>query len=202
MGSASPSSTPRDERKGRTRLVDTLRHQVIDEDTDKPVRSTQRQLLLPDGAPSSVDTSQDALRCRFLVSRRAVDLTSEEETSNTASLEGVCGRRKSEKAQYGLRQRSGFAGERRKKRTLQLPRVDVVVLDSVARLNHLDFLETGNRSKQLELVLSGKGDGDAIRVDKVCEAVSVSHRLTRSESVGREREGAPESYPSGSSHTV
>lgn len=43
----------------------------------------------------------------------------------------------------------------------------MIILDSVPRLNHVDILEAGNRLEQLELVLGGECDRDAVRVDEV-----------------------------------
>jgi hypothetical protein len=87
----SPSLKKRkEEAQTRTRLIHTLRHQVIHQHSDKPVRPTQCQLFLPDRAPPSVDPRQNTLCCRFFVARSTVDLTCEEETGDAPGFEGVC----------------------------------------------------------------------------------------------------------------
>lgn len=53
------------------------------------------------------------------------------------------------------------------RRTLEFARVDVVVLDAVPRLDHLDVLETADRAEEFELLLGGQSDRDAVRVDQV-----------------------------------
>lgn len=77
-------------RGGLTRLVDSLCDEVIDENTDKPVRAAQHKLLPLQRQPSGVDTGEDALRGRLFVTRRAVDLASQKEARDPLRLERVC----------------------------------------------------------------------------------------------------------------
>jgi hypothetical protein len=51
--------------------------------------------------------------------------------------------------------------------TLQLARIDVIVLDTVAWLDHVDVLETTDALEQLELVLGGQGNRDAVGIDEI-----------------------------------
>jgi len=52
--------------------------------------------------------------------------------------------------------------------TLQLARIDVIVLNSIAGLHHFDILQSWDRLQELELIFSGKSDRDTVRVDEIC----------------------------------
>ena len=75
---------------------------------------------------------QQSLRRRFLVARRSVDLAREEETPDRPGLE----------------------------RSLQRPRIEIVVLDRIAGTQQMRILETGDRADQLELDVERKAGRD------------------------------------------
>ena len=191
----SEAEEARGEAARRTRLVDALGDEVVDEDADEAICTAENELLLALRGAAGVDAGEDALRRRLLVAGRAVDLAGEEQARDAPCLESICmiGEGESARlAEAGCRK----AREReREGRTLELARVDVVILDAVARLDHVDVLESRDRAQQLELVLGGKRDRDAVRVDEVCGRVLalVSRSLGLLGSARRRSQDAPES---------
>src|SRR6202034_2649122 len=95
----------------------TLANQVINQDSGISLRSSNDHRLLLANSTSAVDARDQALATRFLVSRRSIDLASQEQTFNRLHFEAV----------------------------LQLPRIDGIIFDRVPRPDHLRVLETGDR---------------------------------------------------------
>ena len=65
---------------GLTWFVDSLGDEVVDEYTNISIRSRESKLIEIERRSTRVNSSEDSLRRRFLVSRCAVDLSSEEES--------------------------------------------------------------------------------------------------------------------------
>lgn len=74
----------------RTRLIDALGHQVVDQHADETIRAAEHELLPPERGTAGIDAREHALRRRLLVSGRAVDLAREEQARDALRLEGVC----------------------------------------------------------------------------------------------------------------
>jgi hypothetical protein len=161
----------------RTRLVHTLRDKIINKNTNESVCSAESELIPTKGRESSVDARKHSLSRSFFVAGRAIDLTTEEkalfkiEVGNRSSslterqthryplgLEGVCEREESASA-------SSEKGEG--VHTLELPRIDVIVLDTVAGLNHFDVLQPADTLEELELMLGGERHREAVGVDEI-----------------------------------
>lgn len=64
----------------RTRFVDSLGDEIINEHANEPVRPRQYEFFLTERRSARVDAGQDALRSSFFIARRAVDLTREKKS--------------------------------------------------------------------------------------------------------------------------
>ena len=92
-------------------LTDSLGEQVIDHDSNIAVTAAESKRALALRRQASIDTRDEALTCRFLVARCSVDLSGQIQTLH----------------HFGLQS------------SLQIPRVDVVVFHTIARLQHFDI---------------------------------------------------------------
>src|SRR3989475_3720986 len=129
-----PKFRPR--REQPVRLVDSARHQIIDQHSDVRVVASEDHRLGAADPAHGVDAGHDALARCFLVARRPVDLTGKEEMLDALHLEP--GR--------------------------ELSRRIVVVLDRVARPRHPGALETRDGVQELELHGDGQGSRQAVHV--------------------------------------
>eukprot|EP00968_Pinguiococcus_pyrenoidosus_P004220 scaffold279_cov229-Pinguiococcus_pyrenoidosus.AAC.24 len=126
-------------REHAVRLRGPFGRQVVDEHADVSLVPMQNKGVQGQGRGGRVRACDDPLRCSLLVAGGAVDLPSQEQ-----------GRLRS----HG--QRPG-----------QLPGVDEVVLDVVARALKLDRFQALDRPKQLELHFLRKGPRKALRIHEV-----------------------------------
>ena len=53
----------------------------------------------------------------------------------------------------------------------ELPRIDMIVLDSISRLDHRNIFQSSYSLQHLDLNLSGKSDGDPIRINQICRQI-------------------------------
>src|SRR5690606_23276267 len=121
------------------RLADAARDQVVDQDAEIGFVASRRPGVAPLRLQRGIDAGQQSLRRRFLVARRSVDLAREEETPDRPGLE----------------------------RSLQRPRIEIVVLDRIAGTQQMRILETGDRADQLELDVERKAGRDSVGIDLV-----------------------------------
>src|SRR5215469_6731280 len=121
------------------RLSSASGDQVINEDADVGTCSIEDNPIAASGCKRSIDACQKALGSSFLVARRTVDLTSQEETRDAPGLES---------------------------RT-KLPRIDEVIFDGIARAKHPRMFQAWDRRHQGKLDLSGQRRGDPIGIDGV-----------------------------------
>src|SRR5262245_31141349 len=126
-------------REHTVRLQTSFRDQVVDQHTDVRLVATQDQRRFAADASGRVDSRDEALRGSFFVTGRPVDLTGEEQTRDPPGLE----------------------------RSLELGRLNEVVLDRIPGTKHLRVLETWERMDDLRLRRRGKTHRVAVDVDLV-----------------------------------
>ena len=120
-------------------LVRPLRHQIVDQHPDIGLGTSQHDRL---GAPEllhGVDPGHETLCGRFLVARRAVDLPRKEQPLDVLRLQTV----------------ANLIGRK------------VIVLDGIARPQHVHALQAGNLPKGGHLHLLGKTRRKAVHIDLV-----------------------------------
>src|SRR6266550_3078063 len=117
-------------------LVDAAGHEVVDQHTDVGVVPTEHDRLGAADPPHRIDAGDDALSRRFLVARRPVDLSREEQVLDRLHLEP-------------RRELGGGI---------------VVVLDRIPGACHLRALEAGDGVQELELDGYGQGSGEPVHV--------------------------------------
>src|SRR5205814_6648962 len=104
-------------------LRHALRHEVINQDTDIRGCPVQDDGVFAIGSSSRVQSGHQALGSRFLISGGPIDLPGKIESRDPLAL----------------------------KRSLELARVHVIVLDRVAGATHYDLLQPWDRLQQGEL---------------------------------------------------
>ena len=134
------------------RLPGPSGHQVIDEHAEIRLAALRHPGLALAASQRRIDAGDNALRRGLLVPGRAVDLAGEEETLKRSSLE----------------------------RGAQIPRVEVVVLDRVARPGQVCTLESSDAAHELVLHVERQAGGDAVGIDLVrVEALGLDEDLMR-----------------------
>ena len=118
------------------RLETTLGSQIVDERADVALAAVEQHRFIARDLPRRVDAGDDPLCGGFFVTRRPVDLARQEETGDAMGLE----------------------------RGIELRGLNEIVLDSVARPDHLRRLEPGERSNQFELHRSREAHRVAVQV--------------------------------------
>ncbi len=120
-------------------LVHAARHQVVDQHADVGVAAAEPDRRAPADRARGVDAGDQALRRRFLVARRPVELAAVEQSRDPARLERVA----------------------------QLGRWHVIVFDRVARPEHLGRFEPRQRVQHRELHLGGQRRREAADVERL-----------------------------------
>ena len=119
---------------------DTLGHEIVNQDPDIGLISTQPEGFSTAKAGNRVHAGHQALRCGLLVTGRPIDLTCQKEPRHPTSLE----------------------------RVTELERVDIIILDRIARSDNLRVFEARNRAHHRDLYLEGKRCGKTIWIDLEC----------------------------------
>ncbi len=114
-----------------------MRGQVIDHDAKIGFGPVQPHRLQAARQPGRIQPRQQALRRRFLVSRRPVDLPRQEQP----------------------RHRPQFQSPR------QRPWIDIVVFDRIARTDNPGMLQAGDGCQDCLLYVLGQTGGNAVRID-------------------------------------
>src|SRR5262249_36748508 len=131
-------------------LGDPTGGQVVDHDSQVPLRAVEHDVGPTPGPRRGVEPGYQALGGRLLVARGAVDLASQIEAREALGLQG----------------------------RLEVARVDVIVLDRIARADHPRLLEPRNTRHHGDLDLLGQRGGDAVRVDgRVVESLGLEEEL-------------------------
>ena len=121
------------------RLARAARDEIVDEHADVGLVASRPPRCALLHAQRGVDAGEHALRRRFLVAGRAVDLAGEEQAGDELRLQAV----------------------------LQIARIEIVVLDRVARPRDVRALEPGDRTHQRQLHVERQAGRDAVRIDLV-----------------------------------
>src|SRR4030095_13850901 len=120
-------------------LARAARNEIVDEHADVSLIAPRPPRSAFEHTQSRIDTGADALRRSIFVTGRAVDLAGEEQAGDELRLQAV----------------------------LQVARIEVVVLDRVARPRDVRALETRDRTHELELHVEGQARRNAVRVNLV-----------------------------------
>ncbi len=113
--------------------------QVVDQHAEIGLVAPRPPGGFPLGAASGVDARQQALGAGFLVTRRAVDLTGEEQVVD----------------------KFGF------QRVLQITWIEEIVLDGVAGPGDMGVFQSGDRAHDLQLHVERQGSGNPVRIELV-----------------------------------
>ena len=118
------------------RLIHAFIDQIINQDTNIGLVTTKYERILSGKLSMRIDTGYQALCRRLLISRRTIDLTSQEETVNYA----------------------GF------KRIFQILRIEIIIFNGISRFEHDAILKTGNGMQCFQLNIQRKGRRKTLQV--------------------------------------
>ena len=121
------------------RLGDAARDEIVDQHAEVGLVAARAPAVLAADEASGVDAGEDPLRRGLLVAGRAIDLAGEEEAADRLRLE----------------------------RRAQRARIEVVVLDRVARTQQVRVLAAGDRAHERPLHVEGQRRRDPVRIDLV-----------------------------------
>src|SRR5690348_12735879 len=99
------------------RFVSAFGYEVVDQDPGIRLSSADHYLRSISQPLRCIDTRDETLARRFLVARRSIDLSRQVKPRNAFDFQGV----------------------------VELPRIDRIILDGVARANHFSALKTWYR---------------------------------------------------------
>ena len=125
--------------KHAVRLIHATGHQVIDEDTDIGLVATQGERLTSRNPLVGIDTGNQPLPCRFLIARRAVDLSCKVQVLH----------------QFGLQ------------RVIELRRVKEIIFDGIAWTESMYVTQCGNVAQCFELHFPGQRRRETVEVHLV-----------------------------------
>ena len=118
-------------------LADPAPDQIVDHHADIAVSAIEHMRRHSGSESSRIETGHQSLRGCLFVARRAVDLSGKIKPRHRPNLQ----------------------------RSVELARVDMIILDRVARPDHLDAFETGDRRQQRALSILRQGRRNAVRID-------------------------------------
>ena len=126
-------------REHAIRLADTACREIVDEHADIRFMTLRMPLIFLLCLPRRIQAGEQSLRRRLLVAGRAIDLAGKVQARNRLGL----------------------------KRRLQVTRIEVVILNRIARLRDARFFKAANRSHESFLYISRQACRNAIRIDDV-----------------------------------